>query len=99
MADETKIAEMINISENYHENVPEKPDGNLLTIPLMCDGFSVDKVNDAKNARINAEHPKDRLEGLLPCAQEWHKRLAFLEVNYKQRITLHSGSYFWPYSD
>ena len=44
------------------------------------DGLSCERHVDAQNARANAETPLDRLEGLEPSPQEFHKRMLLMQV-------------------
>lgn len=75
--DETRIADMIDVMLHYDQYVPGNP---LIPVILYGDGLSCERVNDASNARINAHTPRDRLEGLIPAIQEWHKRVLLLGV-------------------
>ncbi|VDI38279.1 Hypothetical predicted protein [Mytilus galloprovincialis] len=81
--DECKIAEMIDVMEDYHKYVPMGTDMNPFIIPLYGDQLSVERANDAQNARINAESQWDQLQGLHPSIQEWHKRAIILVDTYK----------------
>ncbi|KAK3108451.1 hypothetical protein FSP39_008205, partial [Pinctada imbricata] len=76
---ESKITDMVDILEHYHQYVPTK-DGIPVKTILYGDGLSCERVNDAQNARINAADVWDRLEGIEPAAQEWHKRAIILQT-------------------
>lgn len=80
--DEAKVADTIDIMEEYHQYVPFKPTGEPLTLPLHADGLSCERGNDAQNARMNAADPWMQLQGLRLNAQEWHKRCTLLQVIY-----------------
>lgn len=76
--DECKIADMVDVMEEYHKYVAG--DEVPFIIPLYGDQLSVERAYDAQNARINAESKWDQLQGLHPAIQEWHKRAIILEV-------------------
>ncbi|KAK3102183.1 hypothetical protein FSP39_009426, partial [Pinctada imbricata] len=76
---ESKITDMVDILGHYHQYVPTK-DGIPVKTILYGDGLSCERVNDAQNARINAADVWDRLEGIEPAAQEWHKRAIILQA-------------------
>lgn len=78
--DEARIAEMVDIMEDYHQYVPGTRDENPVIIPLFGDGLSVERGFDAQDARINAGDPWQQLQGLHPSIQEWHKRGILLQV-------------------
>ena len=52
-----------------------------LRIPLFGDGLSCERVVSAQQSRINGESKWDRLEGLEPAIQEWHRRQILLQVD------------------
>ena len=80
--DETKIRDMIDVVEAYHQYVPENPrTGKPIPILLYGDGLSCERVNDAQNSRINADNAWDRLDGIQPAIQEWHRRALQLQVH------------------
>lgn len=83
--DESKISDMIDIMDTYQQYVPAE---NFLTPTILYgDGLSCERANDAQNARINGQSARDRLEGLVPAIQEWHKRGILLEVKVILNIT------------
>ncbi|CAC5382825.1 unnamed protein product [Mytilus coruscus] len=45
------------------------------------DGLTCERHNDAHNARTGGRTAEDRLEGLEPCPQEFHKRMLLLQTN------------------
>lgn len=80
---------MVDIMEAYHKYVPGTPGETApMTTILYGDGLSCERANDAQNARLNSDNPWDRLEGLNPAIQEWHKRGLLLEVKYVYTILL-----------
>ena len=80
MKNEASTGEMCDIMVNYHQYVPEKPNGSPFKLPLYCDGLSCERGHDAAISRCNAESAWDRLEGLVPSIQEWHRRQLQMEV-------------------
>jgi hypothetical protein len=78
--DEAKVVDMIDIMENYHKLVPRRGEEPVPTI-LYGDGLSCERANDARNARINADNPWARLEGIEPAIQEWHRRAIQMTVS------------------
>lgn len=80
--DESRVADTIDIVNEYHKYVPMKPDGSPLIIPLHADGLSCERVNDAQNARVNGTTKWQQLQGMIPNIQEWHKRCLLLQVTY-----------------
>ena len=72
---------MVDVLEEYHKYVSvtqEQP----LVLPLYGDQLSVERAFDAQNARINANGPWTKLQGLHPSIQEWHKRAIILQVKF-----------------
>lgn len=66
---ETKIVDTVDIMATYHNYVPGNPDEEPIAIPLFGDALSVERANDAQNARVNAGNAWQQLH---PCIQEWH---------------------------
>ena len=79
--DESRVADMIEIMEEYHKYVPLKPNGDPLILPLHADGLSCERGNDSQSGRINATTPCLQLQGLVMNIQEWHKRCLLLQVS------------------
>ncbi|VDI33054.1 Hypothetical predicted protein [Mytilus galloprovincialis] len=94
--DEARIAEMVDIMEDYHQYVPGTRDENPVIIPLFGDGLSVERGFDAQDARINAGDPWQQIQGLYPSIQEWHKRGILLQdtfrLLYSQKSARSAGS-------
>ena len=79
---------MTDIMASYHHYVPSKLDGNPLVVPLFCDGLSCERGHDAQMARAHARSRWDRLEGLQPVIQEWHRRQLQMEVSKTNDFTM-----------
>ena len=74
------MSDTIDILEEYHKYVPLKPDGQPFKLVLHADGLSVERGNNAQNARINGNTAWLQLQGLQMNIQEWHKRCLLLQV-------------------
>ena len=48
------------------------------------DQLTAARARSAKNAKSNSASPLSRLEGLVPCAEDWHAKLNLLEVKNDQ---------------
>ena len=68
---------------DYHQYVPERPDGHPFVLPLWCDGLSCERGHDAHVSVFNARSSWSRLQGLAPSVQEWHKRQLHMEDIWK----------------
>ena len=55
-------------------------DQQYLTIPVGGDQLSVARARGAQLIRSNSECSKEKLEGMLPVAEDWHAKLCLLEV-------------------
>ena len=65
--------------EHLQQYVPSI--GNKLhKIPTHGDGLSIERMRDSKIVRAPSETAIDRLEGLEPVPQEWHKRALVMQV-------------------
>ncbi len=62
----------IKILEHLHKYVPVLEDGSLHTVPTNGDGGSVERMNDAHNARCTSLTETTRLEGCQEVPQEFH---------------------------
>lgn len=76
----SSTAGVINIIEKLHEYVPKGQDDSLHTIPCHGDQLSIERHVDAQRARSGAATPEERLEGLEPSPQEFHKQMLILQV-------------------
>lgn len=54
-------------------------DGKPCQVVVFGDGLSCERGNDAQRARSNGLDPLERLEGLEPAAQEFHKEMLLLQ--------------------
>ena len=70
----------IQILENLHQYVPTHED-RVHQILCFGDGLSCERHNDAHMSRSNGETMIDRLQGLQPQVQEFHKRMLLMQVN------------------
>ena len=93
---ETKVDEMCYIMESLQQYVPVKPCTATETLPngdeLTYDDFHAYPIimtgdlltslraKGAQLLRSNHENKLDRLEGLLPFAEDWHTRQSLLKV-------------------
>ena len=71
----------IGIYQRLQKYVPEI-DGKLQTAIVYGDGLSCERGNDAHLARCNGLNPTERLEGLEPGVQEFHKEMLLLQDFY-----------------
>ena len=62
--------------------VPSDGTGNVW--PIICHGdqLSVERMIDGKIAMSSCREASDRLEGLIPRPQNFHKRVILLQVFY-----------------
>ena len=49
-------------------------------MPCHGDGLSVERMYDAIRHNSGAETPAERLEGVIPVPQEFHKRMILMQV-------------------
>ena len=87
---------MVNIMTHAHKYVPHKTiiteensdetmaeeESHLHRILFGGDQLTVARANGAKKTRKNSTSPCKRLEGLIPCIEDWHAKVVFLEVCY-----------------
>lgn len=52
------------------------------------DQLTVARIRGAQRIRLNSEDERGRLEGLVPCVEDWHTKVTLLEV-YILHTTLH----------
>ena len=65
--------------EHLHQYVPCVDDA-LEQVPCFGDGLSIERMNDEQHSRVCADSAKDRLKGLIPSPQEFHKSMLLLQV-------------------
>ena len=71
----------IGIYEKLHKYIPVVDNVPVKTV-VFGDGLSCERGNDAQRARCNGLTPAERLEGLEPAAQEFHKEMLLLQDFY-----------------
>ena len=87
----------IGICDRLSEKVPRHPDGRPFAIITHCDGGAFEHMVSARKTRAPVEDPMERLLGLEPSAQEFHKRGIMLQVDedsYLLRFSLNMQYYF-----
>lgn len=55
-------------------------DVSMQRILFGGDQLTAARARGAQRARINAETSSLRFDGIIPCAEDWHTKLNFLEV-------------------
>ncbi|XP_041454619.1 uncharacterized protein LOC121407551 [Lytechinus variegatus] len=80
--DDSQIEDMVDVLEYMHGYVPGD-DKSPIPMILYGDVPSCERFRDAIASRINEDTSWSRLSGLLPSAQEWHKRHLLLQDTYK----------------
>ncbi|XP_071500371.1 uncharacterized protein [Diadema antillarum] len=80
--DETKVSDMIDVLDHLTQYVPKDSSSQPIISLLYGDQLSCERHRDAQNARVNEESQWDRLLGLHPAIQEWHKRLLTLQDDF-----------------
>ena len=74
------IAGVSNILRHLHQYVPVTPGGIPHSIPCHGDGLSVERMCDSLRHNSGGLTPMERLEGIVPVPQEFHKRALLLQV-------------------
>lgn len=64
---------------NADETVAEA-ESQLYRLLFGGDQLTVARANGAKKTRKNSTSPCKRLEGLIPCIEDWHAKVVLLEV-------------------
>lgn len=86
--------DMIDILESYKQYVPSQevvleippPDSDDVTdecyVPVMLGGdyLSVSRARGAQIIRSNSELERHRLDMFHPCAEDWHCKVALLQI-------------------
>lgn len=78
-ANPSSTAGAITILQAFQAYQPVKEE-TICPLCIYGDGLSCERHCDAQLAVSNGETATDRLEGLNPCAQEFHKRMLRLQV-------------------
>ncbi|CAC5390892.1 unnamed protein product [Mytilus coruscus] len=79
----SSTAGTIAILEKLHKYVPIS-NAKLNTCGVYGDGLTFERHNEAHNARAGGRTAEDRLEGLEPCPQEFHKRMLLLQDTWNE---------------
>lgn len=96
--DETKHVDMMDILEDYKKYIPSKvvilkdpipqedttEDKSYVTTLLGGDYLSVARAREAQYIRSSSERREDKLDGMLPVAEDWHAKVVLLEVSTKK---------------
>ena len=77
--DPSTVQGAIGIYERLQKYVPDI-DGKPYPTVLYGDGLSCFLGDSAHNARAHSATSRERLEGLEPAAQEFHKEMILLQV-------------------
>ena len=70
----------------YNEDVQVEGDTNVVerasVYPILFGGdqLTAARARGAKKAKINSYYPVTQLDGLIPCAEDWHTKMNFLGV-------------------
>ena len=73
------VAGVSDILRHLHQYIPRHGDSLHIT-PCHGDGLSVERMCDAMRHNAGASLPAERLEGVVPVPQEFHKRMLLLQV-------------------
>ncbi|XP_038045920.1 uncharacterized protein LOC119720342 isoform X4 [Patiria miniata] len=88
----------VRIVESLHQFVPSYGDETLYPIVCFGDGLSVVKMIDAKCAKASGVSAADRLEGLVQCPQDFHRRQVLLQDTmdrfFEEDSTKETGTLF-----
>lgn len=93
---ETKYEDMISILQHVQGYVPARLVNRELTLPdqetmqyseqhhavtlIGGDQLTVARARGAQKIRSNSLKSEDRLDGLLPVAEDWHAKMCLLQV-------------------
>ena len=81
------VTYMDNISiSDEEESVLQVPHAIFHKILFGGDQLTAARARGAQKIRMNSISPKTRLEGLIPCTEDWHTKLNLLGVNYVHKI-------------
>ena len=80
-ADPSSNAGVIEIMRKLHEYVPVV-DGVPVPILGCGDGLSVERMINCQQMTNSAEAACERLDGLIPTPQEFHREMLLLQVHY-----------------
>lgn len=93
---ETAYEDIIEILQHVHKYVPSKTVDRELKLPdeetmkyteqhyavtlVGGDQLTVARIRGAHRIRSNSTKSEDRLDGLLPVAEDWHSNMCLLQV-------------------
>ena len=90
---ENKRDDMVEIMAHQHQYVPsvtyliqgmgvsvQVPRAILHKILFGGDQLTAARARGAQRIRINSKSPQEKLEGLIPCSEDWHTKLNLLGV-------------------
>ena len=62
----------------------EVPVPQAIFYPILFGGDHImaARARGARRARVNSLTPVARLEGIIPCAEDWHAQLNLLDVRF-----------------
>ncbi|XP_072022093.1 uncharacterized protein [Amphiura filiformis] len=80
--DENKPGDIIDFLHELHTYVPQDILGMALEIVLFGDGLTAERILAAQKGRKNGESMVDMLIGVVPAAQDWHKRVLLLQDDW-----------------
>jgi len=69
---------------SFHASIGENievPHAAFQKIFFGGDQHTVARARGAQKVRVNSVSPQARLEGLIPCAEDWHTKLNLLGVS------------------
>ena len=107
LKNENKLDEMVDILHELHRLVPAKSETQmylyliamkfghcLRSLSIVCCSVVI-RTRAGVRIRNNSTSSADRLEGLLPNAEDWHAKVVFPEVSTVTFMTLfeHSHKY------
>ena len=79
------VAGVSDILRHLHKYIPRFGE-ELHIVPCHGDGLSVERMCDSLRHNAGGLTPSDRLEGVVPVPQEFHKRMLLLQVNMSLSI-------------
>ena len=50
-------------------------------VPFGGDQLTKARARGAKKTRMNSTSAEQRLDGLIPCVEDWHTKLVLIEVH------------------
>ena len=65
--------------ESFGQTV-EIPKASIHPVLVGGDQLTAARGRGAKKAKVHADSPTSRLEGLIPVAKDWHTKVTLLEV-------------------